>query len=310
MNKKNIFLGILLCVISTLAFGGQWPVAESALKVIDPFYFTLIRYVAVAIVLSIILLLVEGKKGFIINKKKNFLSLWFFGTMAFTAYNFLVFTGQKMLGVSGSIIGSVLMALIPFAAILTVWDYKKKKPAILTIICMFIGLIGVLLVITNGNFNYFMLNESAILPIILMLLSVFAWVIYTIGIGNFKGWSPLKYTTLSCILGNISSVIVIIILNFTGYITAPTFSQVYSVLPQMTYMIFISGVIGVLTWNAGNKKIGATYGSFFMNLIPIVTLIISVIQGYKVGIIEILGASLTIIVLILNNLYKIKAQNN
>ena len=78
----------------------------------------------------------------------------------------------------------------------------------------------------------------------------------------------------------------------------------------MTYMIFISGVIGVLTWNAGNKKIGATYGSFFMNLIPIVTLIISVIQGYKVGIIEILGASLTIIVLILNNLYKIKAQNN
>ena len=58
MNKKNIFLGILLCVISTLAFGGQWPVAESALKVIDPFYFTLIRYVAVAIVLSIIFALI------------------------------------------------------------------------------------------------------------------------------------------------------------------------------------------------------------------------------------------------------------
>lgn len=302
MKKNNIFRGTLFCVIAGVTFGGQWPVAKSALKIIDPFFFTLIRYLIVAFVLSIILVIKEGKEKLKFEGKG--LSLYFFGSMAFCIYNFLVFAGQKMVGESGAILGSVLMALIPFVSVLVLWVYKKNKPTTFTLICIIFAFIGVLMVITKGDLQFFLLNKSQILPIILMTVSVLAWVIYTIGVENFPDWSPLRYTTLTCILGNITSIIVIFIGNYLGYIDIPSLSTIYEVKYEILYMAIFSGVIGVLAWNAGNKILTPMNGSLFMNLVPIVTFIISALLGYQMTPIELLGSVITITALVSNNLYQ------
>ena len=59
--KNSFSRGVLSCLIAGLLFGAQWPIAGSALTIIDPYWFTLIRYIIVAIILSAILFLKEGK---------------------------------------------------------------------------------------------------------------------------------------------------------------------------------------------------------------------------------------------------------
>lgn len=306
MKINKTAQGVTFCTIAGITFGGQWPVAGTALKIIDPFYFTVIRYLIVAIVLALVLIIVEGKQKLRFEGKQ--LSLWFYGTMAFAIYNFLVFTGQKMIGEKGAILGSILMALIPLVSVLVLWIYKGIKPPKFTLICIFVALMGVCLVITKGDYRYFLINKSQIFPIVLMLISVLAWVIYTIGGSNFTGWSPLRYTTLSCIMGNLSSIVIIVFLTSIGYIHYPSIQSLSSIGFEMFYMSIISGVIGVSAWNAGNKILNPMNGSLFMNLVPIVAFIVSILSGYKISFIEVFGSIITILALISNNLYQRKAK--
>ena len=93
--KNRFFKGILSCLIAGSVFGAQWPIAGSALQIVDPYWFTLIRYLIVASILAIILFYKEGKEGFKLHRKE-FPKILFLGTMAFCAYNFLVFAGQQI----------------------------------------------------------------------------------------------------------------------------------------------------------------------------------------------------------------------
>lgn len=62
MSKNKFLTGFCSCLIAGVMFGAQWPIAGSALHVIDPYWFTLIRYLIVAIVLSVILFFERGKR--------------------------------------------------------------------------------------------------------------------------------------------------------------------------------------------------------------------------------------------------------
>lgn len=115
MSKKYLG-GLILCLISVLSWGGMFPIMAPALKIIDPFYFTLLRYGSVAIIFAIILFFVEGIKAF--KTEGHIIRLWLFGTSAFAGFSFLVFLGQQIAGQSGSIIASVMMAIQPLLGVL------------------------------------------------------------------------------------------------------------------------------------------------------------------------------------------------
>ena len=77
-----MLLGGFLCLIASMSWGAMFPVANHSFQYIEPFYFTIFRYVSVAIILAIILYFKEGKAAFR-TEGKGFL-IWFLGTMAFT----------------------------------------------------------------------------------------------------------------------------------------------------------------------------------------------------------------------------------
>ncbi|MDZ5605760.1 DMT family transporter [Bacillus pseudomycoides] len=306
MDKKQILFGSLLCLLAVTAWGFMFPVMASALQFIDPFFFTTFRYGSAAIIFTVLLFMIEGKRAFHLEKQAFY--LLFYGTVGFAGYGFLVFYGQQLAGPSGAIHAAMIQSLMPLLALLLQWGLKNKKPQNYTFLSMFCALIGVLLVISKGDVHMLFGAASNISTNIFMLSGVICWVIYTNGGSHFPNWSPLRYTTLTCLFGSISLVLTVTLLTHMKFISIPTFHTIATVRFELLYMSIIAGVVAVFCWNMGNRLISSINGILFMNLVPVLALIGSIFRGYEVEKIEIIGAIITIIALLCNNLWQRKQE--
>ena len=197
---------------------------------------------------------------------------------------------------------------MPLIALSLQWITKNRRPQNYTFLCMFVALLGVMLVISKGNIELLFGAASHLSTNILMLCGVTCWVIYTNRGARFQSWSPLRYTTLTCLFGSISLIVIVTFLTYTNIVTMPSLRTVVSVRFELFYMSIIAGVIAVFCWNMGNRYISSINGILFMNLVPILALIGSIFRGYTVDKIEIAGAALTIIALLCNNLWQRKVN--
>ena len=290
-----------------MSWGAMFPVADHALGYIDPFYFTFIRYGAVSIVLVILLLMKEGKKSFRLEGKGKLLI--FFGMMAFTVYNVLIFLGEMLMGKSGVMAASIMEALMPIISICILWGYKHVKPKKYMMISMVIAFIGAFFVITKGNMSFFLTLEENLLSLAFMLIAVIGWVIYTMGGQSFRDWSILRYSTLTCVFGTAITGIMTIIITKLGYVSVPSMETISIVKYDLLFMMTLPGIVALLSWNYGVKILSSINGILFINFVPITTLVIMMTQGYKITIFDVVGTLLVIIALIQNNIYQRKEEN-
>lgn len=297
----NIYLkGILCCLVATLSWGTMFPIMTDALKHIDPFNFTTLRYGIAGIAFAILLLYREGSSAFILKNEKWGLA-WLFGTFGFAGFGFLVFLGQHLAGSKGALTASIMMATMPMLSILTVWALKKSRPHITTIGFILLSFSGVFLVLTNGSVHELINSPVNLIANILIILGALCWVLYTIGGSYFPNWSALKYTTLTTLLGMISVISINLLLIGSNVISIPSLNSIVIVLPHLIYMALIAGLVAVLCWNIGNKIITTTNGVLFMDIVPITAFVVSSLNNIIPSHIQILGASITATALILNN---------
>lgn len=299
--KNNVLLGAFLCFIASVSWGAMFPVANQAFYYIDPFYFTIFRYVSVTVILVVILLWKEGKQAFRLEGKG--MALWFFGTMAFVVYNLLIFWGEDLLGEPGIMVASIMESLMPMISIVIVWMLYRNRPHIFTLLCVFIAFIGVSLVITKGDFTAFLTATDDIIPSLLIFIAVVGWVIYTMGGKHFAGWSALRYSTLSCLLGTATAVVVVFFVTLTGYVTVPTIETIQTVSPHILFMIIFPGVIALVGWNVGVGILSPLNGLLFINFVPVTTLAISMFQGNEITPFDYIGTIFIVLSLVSNNLF-------
>ncbi|USG67154.1 DMT family transporter [Brevibacillus ruminantium] len=302
MNKQHLIKGAFLCLFASVAWGAMFPVAENAFVHLDPFYFSVIRYTVVSLILLALLWIKEGKAA--LRLEGRGVSLWFFGTMAFTIYNLLVFWGQNQLGSSGVILASVMEALMPMLSVLVLWLYRGQKPQPFTIGCIALALVGCFMVITKGDFRSFLLGGDRLFPVLLILLGVLGWVIYTIGGNQFGSWSVLRYSALSCVLGTATSLTIVLLLTALGVLRVPTLETISSVGLELSFMIIFAGILALLCWNAGIKLLSPINGILFINFVPVTTFLISLAQGHSITVYDAGGTFFIIMALISNNLFQ------
>ncbi|MEH7379070.1 DMT family transporter [Bacillus sp. JJ1533] len=299
--RNNVFWGAVLCFIAAVSWGAMFPVAHAAFTHIDPFYFTIIRYGAVTIILVAMLFWKEGKQAFRFEGKG--LKLWFFGTMAFTVYNLFIFWGEDLLGEPGVMVASINESLMPMISIVIVWMLYKKRPHSFTLACVIVSLVGAVFVITKGDIQSFLSATDNIIPSVLIFLAVVGWVIYTMGGSEFSGWSVLRYSTLSCLLGTVTAAVVVAGATLVGYVSIPTAEVIAATGPHLLFMIIFPGLIALLGWNVGVSILSPINALLFINFVPVTTLLVSIYQGYDVTMFDILGTVLIILSLVANNLF-------
>src|SRR5690625_4644532 len=299
--KKNVLFGAILCFIASVSWGAMFPVTNSAFHHMDPFYFTIFRYGSVTVILIVMLLWKEGFQAFRLEGRG--FALWFFGTMAFVVYNILIFWGQDLLGDPGVMVASIGESLMPIISIVIVWVLYRNRPHKFTTFCVVAAFIGASLVITKGDFGGFFSSAADIIPTLLILIAVLGWVIYTMGGSEFAGWSALRYSTLSCILGTATAMIVVFAVTLNGYISVPTVEMVKIVSPHLAFMIIFPGVIALVGWNIGVSILSPLNGLLFLNFVPVTTLTIQIFQGYPITSYDYVGTAFIVLALISNNMF-------
>ncbi len=299
--KNKVVLGAFLALLASISWGAMFPVASDAFLVVDPFVFTILRYVPVMLILIILLWMIEGKQAFR-SEGKTF-KLWFFGTMGFTVYNLLIFFGQNLLGDSGVLLASIMEALAPIISVLVMWFLFKNRPYAFTIGTIIVAFIGVILVVTNGNFSI-LFQPGQMGPLAILLFAAAGWALYTMGGQSFLGWSVLRYSTLTVLYGTITATFVVGILTGIGFVELPTLAEVYSIKYHMLFMILFPGLFALLFWNKAVMLLQPINAILFINFAPVTTILIRLFQGHNVSTYEWIGVALVTGMIILNNLYQ------
>ncbi|MGB8932286.1 MAG: DMT family transporter [Anaeromyxobacteraceae bacterium] len=300
--KDRFPLGVVFCLGAVLSWGGMFPVMGSALGVMNPFLFTAIRYSAAGIMFMALLAWREGRGA--LSPAGRVGALWILGSLGFAGYGFLVFLGQKLAGPSGAMSASVTMALMPMLSILVNWLLRGIRPLRWSPLFVAVSFSGVLFVITRGDFRALTQLQENILADVLILLGALCWVIYTVGATWFPAWSAVRYTALTTALGLPTILTVNVALFLAGRNALVSREALLSLVPHLAYMVVVAGFVGVLFWNSGNKIVTPINGVLFMDVVPMTTFAISALRGYHFNAAEVLGVTLTISALVMNNVYQ------
>lgn len=301
MVQPRYSRGALYCVIATVSWGAMFPVMGHALTHVDPFIFASLRYGLAVVAFVALLLWMEGRDGLTLKGERAFLA-WLFGTAGFAGFGFLAFLGQQLAGKDGALTASIISATMPMLTLLVNWVLRKAVPPVYSFLFILMSFVGVVLVITKGDVLG-LVQQPHNAANILIVLGVLCWVLYTVGATFFPAWSAIKYTTMTTLLGLTSVFAINGFLYVSDLVPVPSADAIASVVPDLMYMAFAAGFVGVLSWNSGNKILTPVNGMLFINLVPLTAFVISAIQGLVPTPAQVVGAGLTTGALILNNLY-------
>jgi drug/metabolite transporter (DMT)-like permease len=273
---------------AALAFGTMFPVAASALHHIDAFHLTAIRYALATLAFLVLLWALEGRAA--LSPGRRGLELWALGTAGFAGFNLLAYLG---LGTSTAQHASVFVALMPILTVAgnSILTRTAPRPAIVGF--SLLALAGAALVVSGGD-PVGLVQGGLALGDLLFFLGVASFVVYTLGARRFPDYSPLRYTALSAAGGTASILAITEIVTLAGAESTPTAGDLAADWWQIIYVVVIGAVIAVLAFNEGVRRLGAPNASLFGNLIPIVTLGIAIVQGYRPADLEYAGIGLTV----------------
>lgn len=289
--------GVLLVLVTVLIWGVQFPVAKSAFAHVDAFHVTAIRYAIGALVLVALLVWLEGRAS--LSYYGRFWTTAVHGLVGMCASPMLVFLG---IALSTPEHAAIIVALQPSMTALADWALRGRRPGRFTLGCLVLAFAGVLAVVTRGD-PVHAFDRGEIAGDLLVILGAACWVSYTMATENFKGWSALRFTTLTIIPGAIGCVVVTAALAAAGRSVVPSAADLGKVVWHLAYLTLGGIVISMLCWNAGNRRIGPLNTMLLMNLMPVVTFAVRFAQGARPASFEVLGAGLVISSLVANNLY-------
>lgn len=293
MGRVSRFLPSL---VPAFGWGAMFPVADSAIRHVDPFHLTAIRYLLAAVGFLALLWAFEGVRA--LRTEGRALELFLFGTAGIAGFNLLAFAGLEHTTPEHA---ALIVATSPLMTLLADAALARRPPRPVTLGFVLLALAGVLLVIGRGD-PLALLNGGVNGGDVLVLLGTATFVVYTFGARRFTGHSALRYTALTATGGTITVLVVTEAAVLLGLLGTPSGGDVVAIWWQIAYVVVIGALAAVLAWNEGVRRLGAPNAALFMNLVPVVAFTIAIVRGYHPDGWELAGAAITVAALIGANL--------
>ena len=295
--KQQFAGGVIAVLVAVVLWGAQFPIAKDAFGAVDPLHVTAVRYGVGASVLVLILIWREGVAAF--SYAGRFWPAAMVGTIGTCFSALLVFFGLSLTRPEHA---AVIVALQPSITAIADWLVRGRRPADFTLGCIVFAFAGVVMVVTKGQFS-FDFRQGEWKGDVLVLLGATCWVAYTMATENFRGWSALRFTTLTLLPGTLAVFLVTLVAVAAGAAVVPGIAALTSVGWQLAYLALAGVVLALVCWNAGNQRIGALNAMLMQNFLPVVTFAVLFLQGQRYDAAELGGVGMVIGALVTNNAY-------
>ena len=278
--------GLGWIIVTILCWVPLFPIAKRALPIVDAFALGSIRYAIGGALFVVLLVTLEGRQA--LRYDGRFLQAMALGIIGMTL----------TLPEHAAIIMGIQTPLIA----LGVWVTRGVRPAGFTLACTAIVFGGVVLVVTRGDPAH-AFDGGALIGDLLVFLGALAWVTYTLASARFSGWSPIRFTALTCLPGALGLLAVNTVAIAAGLAVVPSLQALGSIGWQILYFAVGTVVLGVLGFNFSVKYLGPLNTMLMLNLVPVGVFVIEAALGRSFAAAEIVGASLVVGALVANNLY-------
>ncbi|WP_242224876.1 DMT family transporter [Bacillus cereus group sp. BfR-BA-01380] len=280
--KNKVYLQLLGFALFT---GGTFNVSQYAVQYFSAAHIAAWRFGIAAFVMLGMLVIRKILKWR--ECKQNIGYYILLGIVGVFGFNFCFFLGMKS---TEAINGSLIMATNPLVTTILARMILQEKIVRRQVIGMVFGFIGVILVITQGSFSVIQ-NLSFSTGDLFILLGNVCWALYGVLSRKFlKDGSPMHTTTYTMIVGTIAFISVSSLQkNIVPIMDIPLFAWL-----AILFMAIGTSVFGYLWWNNGVAQIGAAKTSLFFNLVPVVTMIISFLNGVNITSAQVIGMILVI----------------
>ena len=281
-------------LLATSSWGSLFLVGKQVIGVLDPAWFTLIRY---ALATALLALLVQRFGDAPWRKlRRHWWRLSLLGVCGYGLFSLLVFYGLRLSQPSH---GSVIMATMPFTTLALRWALDGQRPALRALLAAALAIAGVATVADLfGQHGVF--STATLIGDALALAGTLGWVIYTRGAASLPEHSPLEYTALTAVgvlpwltLGTLAA-------TALGWCPAPSPAAVAAVAPQLLYIAVLPTVAAALAFNLGVRRLGAPAGTLFLNMVPVSVIAVRAVLGHAPQANELIGTALVGLALALN----------
>lgn len=280
----------LMVIASTFFWGSNFNAGHAIANDVAPLTAAADRF-GVAVILFLLLRIVQGKAESTLQWR-DARALIPLGIIGVFGFNYAFFTA---LHTTSPLNAALIMALSPMLSLVfSVWLLKTRIQTY-QYIGIVLAFMGVSLVITGGNF--------ALLHIAIgdawMLGACIVWSLYSVGTKKFAGHIPsLQLARWTVSIGAVALII-----------CASLIEQPFTTIPQLSltthailfYMSICGTVLAYIFWLRGVHFLGPDKSAIAFNLVPVSTLLVSLVLGSLPNVIQLLGMVLVLIGVVISS---------
>ncbi|MDO5740914.1 MAG: DMT family transporter [Ornithinimicrobium sp.] len=271
---------LLLLVLATLFWAGNYVVGERAVTAIDPVSLTWLRWAFAALPLVVIAQVVERPHWPTVLRRWRLLIVM--AGLGVAGYPLLLYTAlQHTTAVSASLINAANPALIIVLAVLL----RGSRVGGRSWVGVGVGLIGVLLVLTRGDVDR-LLSLALNVGDLLMLGAILVWTLYTL-LGQSLGVPVLTATAVQAVF---TVVALVPFLAVDGLTVPSTTGMWWAVL----FLAAFPSLGSYICWNLAITRVSSGTAAASMNLVTVFTIVIAVLLGEPPTVVQLTGGLLVI----------------
>lgn len=293
LHKEAV--GIILAVLATIVWSGNFIVARGVAKHITPISLAFFRWSTATVILAPFAL-----KQLLSQRKIIFQNIGYFALISLigvTLYNtFIYIAGHYSPAINLAIIGTTSS---PVFAIILAAIILKEKITVLRIVGLCTCIFGILFLISEGSWQKLAAFQFSKGDVWILIAAV-AFAIYNVLVRKKpEGISPVAFLFTTFLLGTI----LLIPLYIKDSSQAPPINWDTNLLLVILYIGAGASVTAYLLWNQAIARLGAARTALFGNLIPVFSIIEAVIiLNEKFTVTHIISSVIVIIGLVIANL--------
>jgi drug/metabolite transporter (DMT)-like permease len=263
VNLSPMLLARLLLILTALIWGTTFVASKICLKYVEPFELMGLRLMLALPVLLVIIGIKRVKFNFGPHKAR------IAAASAIIAAHFIIqITGIKYTSATNT---GWIITLTPLVTAILAYIFLKEKIGLATVIGIILASLGIILLVSKGNFEN--LSWLSSLGDWLVLISAFTWAAYTIMTRDIsRSLNPLA-VTFAVLLPSA-------ILAFGAMAIKSNWSSFTRLPMEAIVSLLVLSVLGTSLahwfWQDGLAKIGAAKAGVFLYLEPIATTAVAV----------------------------------